>query len=495
MVSGRATPATPSLPSPGADPRDATLAPSSAAGAQPRPGRSWLAWILPVLVALAIGAAQGRAEPLADDWEVIVNLDRLGLRRALLEDVDASNMRFRAVGYGLLWVERALLGLSFDAVRWIGLAWIGLAGALVGALTRRLGADAGRALGAAVLFVCLPIHTEAYGWACTRVDVVATALGLAALWSAHARRPAAALLLFACAFLTKESAYPLAVAGWLTLRGRSRRDVASAAAGTVALALVLGLKLWIAGGLVASEWAEVLPWSVRLRGYLSQVVAPLHPASSAVPAARALGWAFAAAAGAAVLASTRGSISGGRRRLATVAALGAVVLGCLAVTGGLPARADWNGSRHWFLPAAFAVVALALWVRTPWLALLACVGAPLLHANLAPYREASRRMGVLLDRLAVEVPARERAVRVADLQRTHGPVALFELAPTFYQLRFDTGAPEDRPLLSLAFPEGAADHARIAAVDARWRAWMEAHGRRVLDLTWNAESGTLAESR
>ena len=106
-----------------------------------------------------------------------------------------------------------------------------------------------------------------------------------------------------------------------------------------------------------------------------------------------------------------------------------------------------------------------------------------------PYREANQRMEVVLERLAIEVPARQNAIRIRGLEQVHGPVPLFILMNVAYMERFTSTVPEDRPLLTL---EGTAPEIE-AALDKRWREFMLHEKRKILDLVWDKQGGRLIE--
>lgn len=91
------------------------------------------------------------------------------------------------------------------------------------------------ALIASVLFAVFPIHTEVIVQAASQSELLAAGFGLASLLLWKRSKPGAALLFFALAVLSKESAAAIAVLGWLETPSPKRRMIP---AGIAALAIV-----------------------------------------------------------------------------------------------------------------------------------------------------------------------------------------------------------------------------------------------------------------
>ncbi|MBW3563577.1 MAG: tetratricopeptide repeat protein [Acidobacteria bacterium] len=91
------------------------------------------------------------------------------------------------------------------------------------------------ALIASLLFAVFPVHTEVIVQAASQSELLAAGFGLASLLFWKRSRPAAALLFFALAVLSKESAAAIAVLGWLETPSPKRRMIP---AGLAVLAIV-----------------------------------------------------------------------------------------------------------------------------------------------------------------------------------------------------------------------------------------------------------------
>ncbi|MFQ5503631.1 MAG: hypothetical protein ACE5F1_02410 [Planctomycetota bacterium] len=463
-----------------------------------------LLFLLPFTLVALVALLQGRILPLGDDWKLFIDFDRIGFVEAIRSNSQVEHgTRFRPFCYGHVWIERSLLGLPFWVCKWIGHLYLGLSGSMLVLLLLSLGLPFGRALLAGLLLAAHPAATEVHGWATARVDTMAACYGLLALWLGATRNGGVlTFLAFLAAFLSKESAYPLLLLPPLLAwagPARGSRMLAAWAPALLAFAVTAALKLLLVGRFLAEWWSVAVPLGLRIQGYLSHARAlVLWPGSSAAPgvlsSVLALVYAAALLGGMLVapfLPRVRGRVQESPGGFPLLALLAAFVLS-LAVTGGIAMRSDLGGSRVWFLPSAFL---LGIFAGTSWrpaLCLALPAGLLLLHLNLSPYREATRRMGVVLDRLELEVPARERAVRISGLEELHGPVPLFFHMDSFYLLRpvFASTELYDRPLLTRR-PIRPEHPARIAALDSKWRAWMRSHGRKVLDLSWDSERGEL----
>lgn len=155
-------------------------------------------------------------------------------------------------------------------------------------LVRALTGRAAPALLAAVGFALYPRHAESVAWASGNTDLLATALGLAALLSALARCPArrrliAAAALTALAALAKESAFVLPALAALGLWLRAEPDPADRAlrwrlpaAMALALVPVLVVRTLAIGGLGGYDGGAPTPLDV-LGSAASYVIAAVTP--------------------------------------------------------------------------------------------------------------------------------------------------------------------------------------------------------------------------
>lgn len=502
-------------------PRPDTRAAASASASDEVKSRWW--WLaclygLPVLLAVVLGALQEPVAPLGDDWIFFSHFDHIDLLPAsgsgesaiLTNATEPDGLRFRPLAYGHMWLERRAFPGSFAVNSWIGILYVGLAGSALVYLLRALELSRPVALLGGLLFVVHPAQAEVYGWASARIDTMAACFGLTAVGLVVRRRLVPATALFAAAFLSKESAYPLVLLPpLLTLLERHgpRAALLSALPGLVALAGCMALKVLLVGDVFAASWSagiREVPLGARLGGYLSYALPLLlQPASSHAPGwcAWALGVPFTAALLLALLLPIRGvllSSSPHRSRRArrphplrpTLGLLAGMLLS-LAVTFGVPVGSDLAGGRLWFLPSAFLCGTLVvLGARWPlWIALLpACL---LLYGNLAPYRSANHRMRALLDRLDVEVAQPGQAVRVTELEHLHGPVPLFAFLPHYFHETVP-GPPERVARVLLTTDKQRADDPKgLAALDRAWRAEMKKRQLAVLELRWDARTAQL----
>ncbi|MEZ5987865.1 MAG: hypothetical protein R3F30_01805 [Planctomycetota bacterium] len=455
--------------------------------------------LVPFVAVAVVALLQLPWAPLGDDWKLYVDFHGMAARKAVLVNTTAEEgRRFRPVCYLLVWLEQSYLGLPFALSKAIGLGFLAWAGASLAGLLRRLGAARLTAVLVGTLYCLHPALAEVHGWASTRVDQMAAAFALAALCMVLDRRPLLAGLLWLAAFGSKEAAYPLLVAAPL-LSGRLRDLVPPG----LAFAAIMIWKLRAVGVVTGGLWGLILqvPLHVQLQGWLGYL-GPwlLYPRSSAAPGpavtALALAWGV-------VLLTTlvaplvrglqdRGGSGRRPRRLRVDPRLRLLALAalCLVVTGGVPYPPDLAGGRLWTLPLAFALGAALLRARPGRLLALCLLSLPLLHANLAPYREADRIMADTLAVLAREVPAHDGAVRIHGLPDLHGPVPLFALMPDVYMRGFDEeGRPtEDRPLVTTADMESADPEGWVMA-EQRWRAFQDAADRKIAYWRWDPAAG------
>jgi len=460
---------------------------------------------LPLLAVALFALLQGPSVPLGDDWKLFVDFDRISFAEAIRTNSQPEHgLRFRPFCYAHVWVERSVLGLPFWACKWIGHAYLALAGSALTLLLVRLGIARVAALAAGVLFVTHPTAVEVHGWATARIDTMASAFGLLGLWLALVPRLPQLLLGLVClllAFLCKESAYPLflmpAVLGFASgLRGRDLVRVSLT--GVIALGLVIVIKIAIVGAFFADWWSVQVPLLIRARGYLTYLLPlGLWPVTRdwTGPDPGIIADVLAAAYPVVIAGLLVHGLTNRRKapdRLRTLALLAGFFV-TIAVLGGVPARGDLSGNRLWFLPSAFLLAMLASIVQRRTLFVLLVPGCVLLQLNLAPYREAERRMDVVLTRLDAELPKYDNAVRITDLQRLYGPVPLFFHMVNFYPLlpRFRDHDPRTFPLLTLA-ARNEAEKRVNAELDRRWRELMRKRGvKHVLELAWDSARGRL----
>jgi hypothetical protein len=335
---------------------------------------------------------------------------------------------------------------------------------------------------------------------------MATCFGLMALWLAVLERPLLAGLAFLAAFHCKESAYPLVLLPpILTLLGARnlRKALLAGLPGAIALVASLYLKHDLLG-IVVPPWTTIeIPLLTRVQGW-STYAGPLllWPMSSAADndTGAFLGAAFTGVLiFGPLLPFTRHLVRGSRlaeiqskasAKLPTLVFFGVGFLATLALTGGVPVRPDFGGGRLWLLPAAMAIGGLAYAARPIplWIALVP--GLLLLQLNLLPYREASRRMATVVDRVTAELEDPEAAVRVTNLEKQHGPVPLFFLMTENFNIA--VGGPEcDRVLLTRDDQER--DREAVAALDATWRQRMRDKKLLIVELLYR--NGTLVPRR
>jgi hypothetical protein len=460
----------------------------------------------PVLMAALVALLHGPAAPLGDDWIFFSHFDHASLGEAMLTNsAKWDGERFRPFCYAHIWLERHLLGGSFAVNRWIGVVYLGLCGSMLALLLTVLRAPLAKAVLAGLLLVAHPAQAEVHGWATARIDTMATCFGLMALWLHCRERRTLSGLAFLAAFLSKESAYPLAVLPALHdyLHGRSwRRALRAVVPVGLALALTVASKLIFVGALVPS-WATVdIPLGARLDGWLTYLQplllmpeakgapsGPLDLLAGAFTGLLVLGVLVSAVRVLVVHPTTKASEQPLRQRLLPPLWLAAGFGLALLVTGGVPVRADFSGGRLWLLPCAFLVgliVYLSHAVPT-WMALLP--STLLLLGNLAPYREANRMMQSVVDRVTAEVRDPKRAVRVSGLPAWHGPVPLFALMTNYFAESLGPGF--DRALLWRDDQE--ADAAEMARWDAKWLLLMGRQQRQMVFLRW--QDGELQEVR
>ncbi len=468
--------------------------------------------LIPFLLVLVLSVFQGSFHPIGDDWELFVDFDRLSFSEAVLAKSSVEDgLRFRPVAYGMVWLERHVFGMGFAAEAWLGLVLLGACGAALYSMLRRMEFDRWKSLGAASFYVLHPSLAEVHAWASCRVDLMATGLGLFALSLMLARRAWLGGLLFLLAFLSKESSWPLSI-GCVALgflMGRKGRSLLPfALAPFAALALTLLLKLLLVGKIQADWWFVDIPLSARIAGYFSYLRPLLwHPwteASGTLLPTLALAIAgsifFVMARPLRRFFPPRDAGDAGSRGKSTSAAaphflrpllaLFLLFALCLAVTGGVPVRNDYAGARLWFLPAAFFVASLALLLPARVLLALCLPAVMLLQLQLGPYRVASAAMGRVLTQLDEAIETHGPAVRVRGLPEYLGPVPLFALMPHPYMARYPGKAPEDRPLLSLDC--GDREKEDRLFLDARWRRYMQEHGRSPRDYHWDRVKLSLA---
>ncbi|GEM_PF-3892264 len=454
--------------------------------------------LLLLLLPFFISWFAGPIVPIGDDWKLFENLDQSSFQEALLVNThENEGRRFRPLVNGAVWFERNILGCSFQGNMRLGLLWIGLSGVALFLLLLRMGLNLGRAWLGALLFLGHPAAAEMYGWASTRVDSMGTTFSLLALWAGLGKsklHPLWATFLLLCAFLSKESTYPLAVAAPLFFWILSRKEPSTLLGPPLALGLTFGLKKIFVTKVFASWWAASIPFLIRLKGWLllafPLLLWPLGTSAALPSLAKILTWIYA---GSMLLSLLTLPLQKQPRnqRIKPLLALGALLLFTLSVTGGVPPHSDLGGGRVWFLPSAFLCALFATYGTRSFLSISAPIGLGLLLLNLAPWARARTKMNHFLDRLHVEVAKHERALEVTNLESHHGPVPLFFLMTEFYTLSF-RGPRFDRPLL-MRKPANQDELAFQAKIEKRWLQYMTAQRRNILRLRWNPEKGTLEE--
>lgn len=352
---------------------------------------------------------------LADDFGLITAVAKGG-PFALDSRIGGNWMFFRPVNSLAFWLDHRLWGLDPRGYHATNLALHVAACFLVFRVALRLGRlgllPAAREplvpVGAGLLFAVLHAHTESVIWISGRTDLLAAALGLAALdahlgWRLHggAVRRLASLALLALALGAKEAAASLplmlAVVEWsrlersLGVAARLRR-VGRTLGPVVALGVVYAV--WrslvvgnLVGGYGAAEHLRLSPGLVfdTLRHALERMLVPVRE----VPWSGAARWVFGAGSLAALLALAWRARRRGLVALRGAAAASAALLLALFVAALLPVinldlrTADSQGERVLYLATAVGAIALAAGIgalpRPSW-RLAALAALTLYHA-------------------------------------------------------------------------------------------------------------------
>ena len=320
--------------------------------------------MLATLVVAAVGVhlpALG-AGFLADDYVLLRTLDRVdGVPGAFTHnDLGEDEGHF----YRPLWVTahegvRALFGDRPAAFHAFDLLLFAVVTLEVWLLARRL-LDPGGATAAAALFAVYPRHGESVAWISGSTDLLAVALGLAALLAALRARGgpiAAAGAIAAAAALAKEAAFTLPALTALTLFAVGRRGrelVVAPLAMLGAQAAVVALRVAVLGGVGGygdHAWTP-LRVAAASASYAAAAFTPpqldvlRHPVLLVVPGAvaAALAWSVV--------------VARGERRRAAAFGLGWVVLALLPSLNLIVDLNTANGERLLFLPSVGLCVAV-----------------------------------------------------------------------------------------------------------------------------------------
>lgn len=184
-------------------------------------------------------------------------------------------------------IDHAAWGGAPAGFRAVNLGLHVLASWLFGRLALRLGAAAGAGLGASLLFLVHPVHTEVVAYISSRSDLLVAALYLACLLALEGGRPAAGLLAYGAALLTKEVAatlpllaglHDLARGGWRRVAARRGRYLALAAVTCAYLAVLWGTRFLASsyGKLPRSPLTEILTQVKALVLYGWLAASPVH---------------------------------------------------------------------------------------------------------------------------------------------------------------------------------------------------------------------------
>lgn len=179
-------------------------------------------WIPLALVVLAFGWTLGFDFVHDDHSLVVANADLAAGDWAALGGQPLT--RWMGAGYPY-YRPLPMLSYLLGAHHAVNVVLAGLAALAVAALARALGEDERVALAAGCLFALHPAHAEAVAWVSARADLLA---GLAALgaWTAHlTERRGLALVFFAAALASKESAAALPLAMLIVRPAGARRLV------------------------------------------------------------------------------------------------------------------------------------------------------------------------------------------------------------------------------------------------------------------------------
>ena len=277
---------------------------------------------------------------------------------------DASAFQWRPLTFNLwLAVSRAL----FETPQAMHLAWVGMGSAVavaLGGLLLRLGAAAGPARGAALVFALGPYAAYVHGWVATLGDLLwlGLALALAHAWLGGRgrgwRAPAFVALGFgltALALLAKEAALAIPavlVLGWVLRPGE--RTVAWTALGSgVAGAVYLALRLDVLLAPDPSHAYALSPFSAP-RHWLAYWLFPLRPTTFEIVGL----WNASAAQLAVTGALLLGMVLMIARRTPRLA-LALVIGGTLALAPALPLGMAANQYGYGFWAWCVACLALA----------------------------------------------------------------------------------------------------------------------------------------
>jgi hypothetical protein len=274
------------------------------------------------------------------------------------------------------------------------------AAVLVAAVLRAVGRPSPVAWSAAGLMLLSPQNLAAASWFSASTDLLATDLGLIALWATARRRPAGAAVAVAAACLCKESAYVLPLLSLVIVVARDgrwprRRELAVAAAQLAVVAAIV-----VARRLVLHGWGgsgEAAPGTAALLLQIAVGLAKVVTGDQVVPLAIAVGTG-AIALGIAVSSAWRRP--GGVGRLAPIAFAAVAAAPLLA--------AGWAvGARYDYLPAVGVCWALAEALAEVGVAAPITVAAVLLLVGVA--QSAARRRDVIS--YGRRLAAAHRAVR------------------------------------------------------------------------------------
>ena len=352
---------------------------------------------------------------LADDYEHIWNARHLNLQSAIAHFTQPEPDRFfRPLVYLFYGAEAFFAGLDPTVWRGVSLVWHITASILVYALLRKLTPLRFGAFAGAALFAVHGTRPEAVTWIAARFDLMATTLGLAALYLLLWRRDLAAAVFLLMALLCKEAAFvfPLLALLLLWFARETWQECLRRTAPWFAIASVVFLyRLALLGEIggyhnLGNGRPTIfnLKLTTTLKGFFvrswASILVPVNWSYS-------IGFALAFLLAAAVIALAWLAWKGGDRRL-LITGVAFFCLAALPVHQFLSIGDDLEKSRVLYLPSVGVAILFAglIGVRlSPGRALAAIAALAFQFAALQHNLQVWRSVGVLASRTCSQVVA------------------------------------------------------------------------------------------